>query len=111
MDTSDSGDLVFSMVGDPGGREEDMSRKTIHVRTWMRHSDVLTELLLRRREICLPGGTQDTPGPEPIRISHIPLEPTYADIIGLPHVARCAFRLCPELMHERIVCDLALSYL
>ena len=106
---NEAGHYNFSLAGNPAILV-DSNRHPIHAKTWMHDSPALRDIILRRREICFPGGPDHAPGPEPIRISHIPESPTYAEITGLSIAAQCAFKLCPSLMHERILCDMALAF-
>ena len=52
-----------------------------------------------------------TPAPEPVRLCHLPANASSGGILGVHTVASCGFHIFPSLMHERIVCDIILSYL
>ena len=97
-------------MGDPAGK--DHARSPLFVSCWLLNCDVLHDFLTRKRELHFAGGTVTAPSREPVRTCHLPGEAAASGgILGIPLAAQYGFRSFPSLMHERIICDMALSYL
>ena len=102
-------DALFHLVGNPAGT--DHARSPLFVSCWMLNNEVLQDFLLRKRELLFAGGTVSEPAREPVRICHLPGEASASGgILGIPLAAQYGFRIFPNLMHERIICDMVLSY-
>ena len=104
-----SKDPFFRLLGDPAGREH--ARSLLFASCWMHNTSVLQDFLLRKRELLFAGGTTTAPAQAPVRICHLPGEASSSGgILGLHLAAQFGFRIFRSLMHERIICDMALSY-
>ena len=75
----------------------------------MVNNSTLRDFILRKRELHFAGGSVTAPVPEPVRLCHLPANASSGWILGVQKVAACGFHIFPNLMHERIVCDMILS--
>jgi hypothetical protein len=76
----------------------------------MVNNSTLRDFILRKRELLFAGGSVIAPAAEPVRISYLPANASSGGILGVHTAAACGFHIFPNLMHERIVCDMILSY-